>query len=197
MSSILAGFLIAMGAIINLKLGGVIGAFMFSLGLITILTFKLDLFTGKAGLLTTGEITAKRLVEIWFGNLIGALICGILVSLTPLGLEIAPAAVRVVELRSSQPAITNCVYGIFCGMLMYIAVTGFKKTGNYLFAVAPVAFFILCGFNHCVADMFYCSFGATELSDLSSLAATTIGNVIGTNVIPHVVKCLDTCRNDQ
>ena len=55
--SILTGFLIGVGGIINLYIGGIEGAFFFSLGLITIVIFKGELFTGKAGLLTTNEIT--------------------------------------------------------------------------------------------------------------------------------------------
>ena len=57
MLSIFAGFLIGMGGIIYLKVGGIAGALFFSLGLMTIITFKFNLFTGKAGLLSTEEIT--------------------------------------------------------------------------------------------------------------------------------------------
>lgn len=85
MYAILAGFLIAMGGIVNLTLGGLAGAIFFSLGLMTIVTFKYDLFTGKAGLLATGEIKTKRLIGIWFGNFIGTLACAMMVSVTPSG----------------------------------------------------------------------------------------------------------------
>lgn len=49
--SIMAGFMIALAAAIYITVGGVVGAFMFSLGLLTILYFQFNLFTGKAGLL--------------------------------------------------------------------------------------------------------------------------------------------------
>lgn len=178
-----------MGGIINLTLGGLAGALFFSLGLITIVTFKYDLFTGKAGLLATKEIKAKRLIGIWFGNFVGAIVCAVLVSMTPSGQTLACKAADIVALRSGQSAFVNLILGIYCGMLMYIAVTGFKVTQNYLFIVAPVAFFILCGFNHCVADMFYTSLGATQWRDFIHLIPTTIGNVIGTNIIP-CINCL-------
>ena len=38
---------------------------------------------------------------------------------------------------------------------MYIAVNGYQKTKEILYAIVPVAAFILIGANHCVADMFY------------------------------------------
>lgn len=51
--SIIAGFLIGIGAIINLKLGEITGPVFFSIGLMSILVFKLNLFTGKTGMLYT------------------------------------------------------------------------------------------------------------------------------------------------
>lgn len=184
MLSILAGFLIAMGGIINLTLGGIPGALFFSLGLLTIVTFKYELFTGKAGLLTTGEIKPWKLFTIWLGNFIGAAACALMVSATPSAETLATKAAAIVALRSGQLAIVNLLLGIYCGMLMYIAVTGFKYSQNYLFIIMPVAFFILCGFNHCVADMFYTSLGATEWKHYLHLIPTTIGNIIGCNLIP-------------
>jgi formate/nitrite transporter FocA (FNT family) len=182
--SILAGFLIAMGGIINLTLGGIPGALFFSLGLLTIVTFKYELFTGKAGLLTTGEIKSWKLFTIWLGNFIGTAACALMVSMTPSAETLTTKAAAIVALRSGQPAIVNLLLGIYCGMLMYIAVTGFKYSQNYLFIIMPVAFFILCGFNHCVADMFYTSLGATEWKHYLHLIPTTIGNIIGFNLIP-------------
>ena len=186
MLSILAGFLIAMGGIINLTLGGIPGALFFSLGLLTIVTFKYELFTGKAGLLTTGEIKPWKLCKIWLGNFIGAAACALMISATPSAETLATKAAAIVALRSGQPAIVNLLLGIYCGMLMYIAVTGFKYSQSYLFIIMPVAFFILCGFNHCVADMFYTSLGATEWKHYLHLIPTTIGNIIGTNIISLV-----------
>ena len=76
------------------------------------------------------------------------------------------------------------VLGIFCGLLMYIAVFGFAKSNKPIFIIMPVAFFILCGFNHCVADMFYLSVGCTKFIELLPLIPTTLGNIIGCNMIP-------------
>ena len=143
MLSILAGFLIAMGGIINLTLGGIPGALFFSLGLLTIVTFKYELFTGKAGLLTTGEIKPWKLFTIWLGNFIGTAACALMVSATPSAEALVTKAAAIVALRSGQPAIVNLLLGIYCGMLMYIAVTGFKYSQSHLFIIMPVAFFIL------------------------------------------------------
>lgn len=183
-SSILAGFLIAMGGIVNLTLGGIPGAVFFALGLMTIVTFQFSLFTGKAGLLASKQISPKDLFIIWIGNFIGTMTCALMISAVPSGPGLTAKAAEIILLRSGQPAFVNLSLGIYCGLLMYIAVTGYKKTQNYLFCIVPVAFFILCGFNHCVADMFYTALGATEWKHLLHLIPTTIGNIIGCNLIP-------------
>lgn len=189
MLSIIAGFLIGMGGIVNLTLGGPLGAIFFALGLMTIVSFKYDLFTGKAGLLITNKITLLELCRIWIGNLIGAMACAAMMLLVPSSSAIIERAQDIVMLRHGQSALTNLILGVFCGVLMYIAVAGFKSYQSYLFIFVPVAFFILCSFNHCVADMFYLSLGATKLEHWGSLISTTIGNVIGTNLLPALGLC--------
>ena len=186
MRAIAAGFLIAMGGIVNLTVGGVWGAIFFSLGLMTIITFKFDLFTGKAGLWATNDIDFIPLMKIWYGNFIGTLVCAVGILLTPAGLALQEKAASIVALRTDQTATENFILGIFCGLLMYIADFGFQKTKNYLFCIAPVAFFILCGFNHCVADMFYVFVGGGQASDLLCLIPTTFGNIVGCNLIPII-----------
>ena len=64
---------------------------------------------------------------------------------------------------------------------MYIAVTGFKISGNILLLIAPVAIFILMGFAHSIADMAYIWLGGTTFR---TLLPVSIGNLIGCNLIP-------------
>jgi formate/nitrite transporter FocA (FNT family) len=185
MLSILAGMMIALGAIIYLSAGGPVGAIMFSMGLLTILTFGFNLFTGKAGLIATKEFGMKQLLGVWIGNFIGTFIVAVLLFYTPNGILLAEKASQIVSVRNNNNFATNIIYGIFCGILMYMAVTTFKKTnGNPIYAIMPVAMFILSGFNHCVADMFYIHLGSDNFNDYLTLIPTTIGNFIGCNTIP-------------
>ena len=71
---------------------------------------------------------------------------------------------------------------------MYIAVTGYKGSNNIAFVFVPVATFILAGFNHCVADMYYLCIGAMKFTDYLILIPTTIGNIIGCNLIPWCLQ---------
>ena len=69
MKSILAGIAIAIGAYINLKIGGSVGAGLFAVGLYLVCVFKLNLYTGKVGY--TGIL---KNLPILLGNAIGALL---------------------------------------------------------------------------------------------------------------------------
>lgn len=92
MLSIVAGMMIAIGGTIFLTLNGLEGALLFSMGLLTILCLKLELFTGKAGLLATREIAPGKLIEIWFGNFVGSWIIAFLLIMTPRGIELTNKA---------------------------------------------------------------------------------------------------------
>ena len=189
MLSIVAGMMIAIGGIIFLTLSGLEGALLFSMGLLTILCLKLELFTGKAGLLATKEITPGKLLEIWIGNFIGTLGMALMLLLTPRGAELSNKAMEIVAVRLANGFFVNLIYGIFCGMLMFMAVKTWQFTnGNPFYAMMPVGIFIVCGFNHCVADMFYLHMGCLHFSDYWVLIPTTIGNLIGCNIIPWAIN---------
>lgn len=186
--SILAGAMIAVGAIVNLQVGGLLGPFLFAVGLLTVLEFELSLFTGKAGLLATKEIDMATLFYIWVGNFLGtALIAGLLL-FVPMsyGLSETSSAILTTRITNGIPA--NFVLGIFCGLLMYIAVTTYRWTGNPIMAIIPVAVFILSGYNHCVADMFYSHLATTGVKDYLHLIPTTLGNIVGCSAIPWALK---------
>ena len=194
MLSIVAGMMIAIGGIIFLTLSGLEGALLFSMGLLTILCLKLELFTGKAGLLATREIKPGKLLEIWIGNFLGSWIIAFLLIMTPKGVELANKASEIVAIRLANGFFVNLIYGIICGMLMFMAVKTWQFTnGNPFYAMMPVGIFIVCGFNHCVADMFYLHMGCLHISDYLVLIPTTIGNLAGTNIIPW---CLEYSRNN-
>ena len=71
---------------------------------------------------------------------------------------------------------------------MYYAVKGFKKQtdfGKYLVVYLGVAVFILCGFEHCIANMYY--FSVADIWSLKTLGYTGImvlGNSLGSFIIP-------------
>ena len=188
MGSILAGMFISLGAIVYLKVGGIAGALLFSVGLMSVLYTQSELFTGKARLLVSRELSPIGLIQIWIGNFIGCCLMTLLIVPTPIGAAIIGPAAAIAATRAANSFLVNMALGIGCGMLMTTAVEGTTTTGNWLFAIIPVATFILIGFNHCVADMFYI---LTSGCGYWYLIPTTLGNIIGC-CAKGIIETLDT-----
>ena len=79
--------------------------------------------------------------------------------------------------------------GILCNILIYIAVEGFKniphEVGKYLALLFGVMVFILCGTEHCVADMFYFWIaGAWNARAIVCILIITLGNAVGGVIFP-------------
>ena len=138
--SILAGIAIGIGSYVNLRLGGIAGAFLFSVGLFLVCHFRLNLYTGKVGY--TGII---KNLQFLLGNLIGSLFLWFLPQNT---------AKFVMTQKLGEPLYVTFLNAIICGILIYAAVECFRRGHHYMIAICVPAF-ILFGAEHCVADMCY------------------------------------------
>ncbi len=193
--ALLAGGMISIGGSVFLSLSGenrIAGALLFAVGLMMICVFKLNLFTGKAGYLArckTGE-GGKYLVflaVVYIGNLLGTLISALLINMTRL--TISETAASLSQTKLSDSYISLFVLAIFCGMLMFLAVESYAKiqdgAGKYLAIMLCVSVFILAGFEHCIADMFYFALCSRLLTarGLISCLLMGCGNMLGSLVI--------------
>lgn len=173
LSSILAGCCIGIGGTVYLKVGGVEGAVLFSIGLIAVVSYKLKLYTGAAGFVTKHNIW--ELVPILLGNIVGCT----LLALFPTTLDVT----AIIAARAACEWYNAFVLAIGCGVLMTTAVT-FAREGKFLPLLFAVPVFILCGFYHCVADAFYYAVGYEYLTiDIVPVYLATIaGNFVGCNL---------------
>lgn len=173
LSSVLAGCCIGIGGTVFLKVGGVEGAVLFSIGLIAVVSYKLKLYTGAAGFVTKSNIW--ELLPILLGNIVGC----ILLSLFPTKLDVS----AIIEARAACEWYNAFVLAIGCGVLMTTAVT-FAREGKMIPLLFAVPVFILCGFYHCVADAFYYAVGWNQLSMniIPVYLATVAGNFVGCNI---------------
>lgn len=193
--SLLAGIMIGIGGVIYLSCDNkYIGAFLFGLGLFTILTFGFNLYTGKIGYVVGNKPSyIIDLIIIWLGNLIGTMIVGLSVQLTRVGENLTEKAQVLCETKLSDSLISIFVLSVFCGLLMFIAADGYKTLTNQVAQVMvvflPVMVFILSGFEHCVANMFYFTVGNMwSWQSVVWLAVMTVGNSVGGMVIPVISK---------
>lgn len=192
LSSILAGMAIAIGGIANLTLENkVAGAIFFTAGLFTVCVFGFHLFTGKVCYVF--ENKAGYIIDlavIWLGNLAGAVITGFLILQTRIS-GINEKAITMVSGKLSQSPLSVFILGIFCNIMIYIAVEGYRsckhEIGKYLAIFFGVTVFVLCGFEHCVANMFYLTMAnAWDQKALLFLLINTAGNIVGGMLIPGI-----------
>ena len=189
--SFLAGIMIAIGGTVFLSIENkVIGASLFSIGLFGVLIYNLNLYTGKIGYLITNFNLKyiKELIITLIGNFIGACSVGFILRYTRIFDNIYEKALNLANTKLNDNILSIFILSIFCGLLMYYAVNGFKKQtdfGKYLVVYLGVAVFILCGFEHCIANMYY--FSVADIWSLKTLGYTGImvlGNSIGSFIIP-------------
>lgn len=185
--AILAGILIGMGGTVYLSNPGPLGAFLFALGLFVICTRGYNLFTGKVGYSLDKSI-AKNLPVIWIGNFIGTLLVALAIKYSCPHLSTE----GLVAGKIASPYFVMFIKGIFCGILMFLAVDTYKNHKDNVFGlfgiVIPVAVFILCGFNHCIADMFYISMHKWSVDAVIYILIVTLGNSVGGLLLPLLEK---------
>jgi len=193
--SILGGASISVGGVVFINTPNAIaGSFLFSLGLFLVCHFKWGLYTGRVQKLV--EVSVKsvpELIIVYLGNLLGTLSVGYLIRLCGK----AEAILKVESLaqyKLSLPLLNVLILSFFCGVMMYVAVTGFKKiedpVGKHLAVILPVMVFINSGFEHSIADLFYISAAnAWGIEAVKFSIAAAIGNLIGGCAIPLISLC--------
>lgn len=178
-----AGFGFLASGIQSEVYGSLVGAVLFSFGLLTVVGYKLKLYTGTAGFIKKNEI--GDLFMVLLGNIFGCLCVALLSRMSPLDMQ--AAAQKVLELRLGNGAVRCGLLAIGCGFIMTTAVQ-FARRGQYLPLVFGVPLFIVCGFPHCVADVFYflcvpvAFLKANLLSVLGLYLCIVLGNLVGCNL---------------
>lgn len=186
---IYAGILISIGGIAYLAIDNkIVGSFIFSFGLLTVCMYSFNLYTGKVGYILVNKLSyLKELFISLLGNFIGTLLVGNIMRLTRFKNYIDTAK-NIVNIKLNDNILSIFILAIFCGMIMYIAVNNYKKEknviGKYMTIFMGVMAFILCGFEHCVANMFYFSIaGVYSLKVFYYLLIMILGNSLGSIII--------------
>ncbi len=166
--SFAAGFVLGIGCVVKLSCANdVVGAALFATGLFAICSFGMNLFTGKIGYIVENKNVPNCLI-VWLGNFLGMVFtCG-LVRIAKPALHEKAAAIMSAKLEQSIPATT--ILAFFCGVLMYAAVDNFKRHNEGAMKVAGIFLcvmtFILCGFEHSVANMGYAVLGISSALEI-------------------------------
>ena len=197
LSALLAGAVVAVGGTVFLSVENtVVGSLFFTVGLFVICTRGLHLFTGKVCYVFDNDLSyAKTLPVIWLGNLAGAVLTAAAEQFTRLS-ALDVRAQAICQTKLAEPLGGAFILAVLCNVMIYIAVEGYRSNphelGKYLALFFGVCVFILCGFEHCVANMYYFTMGgAWSARTVLYLLVITLGNGVGGIVGPLAHRVLD------
>ncbi len=196
----IGGMMIGIGGCVSLSCDNrYIGSMLFSMGLFAIIQFGFGLFTGKVG-----YIPLRRPVYLWeclftlLGNAFGTFADAFLFNQTRIGAAISEKALGSVNTKLADTPFSAFILAVFCGMLMFLAVDNARRsreegghTEKVVGTVLCIMVFILCGFNHCVADMFYLFLTGEIVNAEVYLPVVIAGNSLGGMLIPLMKKLTD------
>lgn len=218
--AMLAGMFIAFGAMFFCTFLGdaslpfavqrLVGGLCFCLGLVLVLCCGAELFTGNALMVCAWaskrialSAMVKNWIIVWCGNLVGSLIVVLIVFMAHVADMnsggVGSVMISTAVSKISPDWVTLFFKGILCNILVCLAVwIGFAArtvVDKVVGILLPIAAFVTCGFEHCVANMFFLPMGfilnatgyattvATDCLTLGgilyNLSAATLGNIVG------------------
>lgn len=221
--AVLAGMEIALGATLMLVVKSdaalgfaasqLLGGIGFSLGLLCVIVAGAELFTGNALMVCAAcsrKISWGALAKNWgivyVGNLVGSLVMvGLMTGAGIAGMNggaLGSAIVSVASVKISLGWGTIFFRAILCNVLVCLAVwmgfAGRTVIDKVFTTIIPVMAFVACGFEHCIANMYFLPMGmatlatggfagdaaaAAQVVNLSgvlwNISAATLGNIVG------------------
>ena len=169
--AVAAGMMIGIACMISLAVGGgYIGALLFSIGLVVIVLSGFNLYTGKVGYIKTYRDVPFVLLCL-LGNIIGIFLASRVSQFDTLS---------IISEKLADPMPLVFLRALGCGYLMYAAVNTYKEKNTVIGTIGCVAAFILCGFEHSIADLFYIMASSKlTLEMLPFIVTVIIGNGFG------------------
>ena len=202
-SGVMAGILISIGGTVFLKcnvseIGKYVGAVFFCVALICICFKGYSLFTGKVGYLPEkhGKEEFSVLLLGLLGNAIGTIVFGIAMKYA---VGVGEVATSICTAKLTQTIWSTLIRAIMCGILMYLAVSIFRDHNkNVIGILFCIPVFILSGFEHSIADIFY--FAASDIVSIEAfgyLMLVVVGNAIGGMLLPALKILTEKKQNDK
>lgn len=181
LSGVASGIMVGIGGAVYMSCENkVVGAVLFSVALLSICYLGMYLYTGKIGYLAesfTGR-TVSALLAGLFGNFVGATCLGVLCAYARP--QIVEKAQTACSAKLDCGVIKAIILGALCGILMFIAVKIFRDCKSISGIIFCIPVFILSGFEHSIADMFYFALaGMFSLSYVAFIISVVIGNTLG------------------
>lgn len=236
--ALLAGMYIALAAvgantgssmIENPSLAKIVSSMIFPAGLAMVVLAGSELFTGDCLMIISageGAISWKKMFRCWIlvyiGNFVGSVLVAFLMTqahqYSLFGNGVALVTMKTAVAKVSLAPLSALILGVFCNFLVcvavWIAAGGSSVTEKLASVYLPIFLFVVCGFEHSVANMYYIPAGIFAAGDpvyaaaaaakgidtsiltwgnffINNLIPVTIGNIIGGCILVGAVykKC--------
>ena len=94
--------------------------------------------------------------------------------------------------------VTTLISSVMCGVLIFLAVDYYKKFSSIIGIVFAIPIFVLCGFDHAVADAFYVGV-ASEINEIPVLFLLTVavGNIAGSTLMMFLLYLSERGQNES
>ena len=192
-TGIASGMMVGIGGTVYLSCENkVVGAVLFSVALLVICLLGFYLYTGKIGVFMEkpDKMSAIALPIGLAGNVLGAVLTGVLTALAKPSL--IDAAQKACSAKLENGLLRGLIAAVFCGVLMYAAVKTYGAKGTLVGIIFCIPTFILCGFEHSIADVYYFTVasmrGAFDPMRVVFILVAVLGNTLGGWVLPVLAR---------
>lgn len=196
----------------NVGVARIVCGLLFPFGLAMVVLTGAELFTGNTLITISvldGQAAVREMLRNWgvvyLGNTLGAVLvaagCAFGGQLNYSGGQLAVFTMKLAVGKCALPVGSAVILGILCNVLVtagvLLSLSAKDLTGRVMGAYMPVAFFVICGFEHCIANLYYIPAGllakavpayvALAAEAGVDLAALTWGNFLLRNLLPVTV----------
>ncbi len=208
--------MVGAGTALGFGVSRLVGGLAFSLGLVLVVIAGAELFTGnniRIMSVVSGKMTLKQLLYNWvvvyIGNFIGsvAVACGIYAmnQFAMADNAVGTIAINIANVKCNLAFIPALVSGIFCNtfvcLTLWMCFSARSNVDKILCILFPIPAFVVSGFEHSVANMYFIPIGLllktnaafleaigkteADFANLSisgfmgNLLPVTLGNIIG------------------
>ena len=168
-----------------------LGALLFTIGLMLVIFKKAQLFTGNNLMFLnwlTRQTSPKQIARNWFlvylGNFLGAILTAAFLALIFSKIEPIRVNLESIAYKKTNYSFYVALYkAVFCNMLVCLAVVlgiSFQDLKKKLIGIiAPITLFVFLGFEHSIANMFFIPVGLIVGEVESAVALSSfIKNII-------------------
>lgn len=184
----------------NPSIAKLLSGLVFPIGLILIIMFKTELFTGNILLiipLIDKKIKLKQmlinLLLVYLGNYLGTLLIALLITYTPLATTYQDTIFKIASNKLIIPFQEALTLGIMCNILVvsavYLSTTSKDDTSKIILAYLPIFIFVVIGLEHSVANMYHLNISyllkiLKVLPSKTNIDIITLQNIFTKNLLP-------------